>query len=492
MKVLAKYGLILLFLYPAASTLPGAPSDTSYSLKAQTVKAKKKPSAPQPKKGKPASSTPRQSGQQSASSAIRNQKAAAEKEIRLNQKKVADNDKNIRKYVNELNSLGADITITGKRVEALGASISALDREINGIEREINSREQQVITLKKKYITAIKRMRLKKGDRSAIAFIFASNSLNQALRRMRYLREFAQWRRNQVAQIRTELDTLDARRKELTDIKNDKRVALGEQRSARKLLIDQQTHKQSLVKKLKDDNASLRTHIARKQKEINDLNVRIAQAIEAERREEARRKEETRRKEEAKKQRAQNNSSSAGPSSTPKPASTSANTSVTHANNTSATDYASARQRRPKPQKEEMAAVSGFASARGRLPKPVGGSFKIIAPYGRQSRPGSEGVAYDNTGIDVETSRNAQAKAIYEGVVSGVYKADGFSHVVLVKHGNYYTVYANLNSVSVQPGQKISTGQTIGTIGTDGDRTILHFEIWKERTRMNPSDWIAH
>jgi murein DD-endopeptidase MepM/ murein hydrolase activator NlpD len=139
------------------------------------------------------------------------------------------------------------------------------------------------------------------------------------------------------------------------------------------------------------------------------------------------------------------------------------------------------------------AAASGFAAAKGRLPRPVAGSFKIVSPYGRHSKPGLDNVVYDNTGIDVEVSTGATAKAVYDGVVSGVYQADGFSHVVLIRHDNYYTVYANLGSVSVSAGQTVKQGQSLGTVAKDSEdknRSIFHFEIWKERTRMNPSDWI--
>jgi murein DD-endopeptidase MepM/ murein hydrolase activator NlpD len=123
----------------------------------------------------------------------------------------------------------------------------------------------------------------------------------------------------------------------------------------------------------------------------------------------------------------------------------------------------------------------------------VAGSFKIVSPYGRHSKPGLDNVVYDNTGIDVEVSTGATAKAVYDGVVSGVYQADGFSHVVLIRHDNYYSVYANLGSVSVSAGQTVKQGQSLGTVAKDSEdknRSIFHFEIWKERTRMNPSDWI--
>lgn len=104
-----------------------------------------------------------------------------------------------------------------------------------------------------------------------------------------------------------------------------------------------------------------------------------------------------------------------------------------------------------------------------------------------------EGIIYDNTGIDVEVGHGAHATAVYAGTVAAIYQAAGFSNVVLVKHGDYYTVYANLSSVAVHSGQKVKQGTVIGTVAPDPDNAshgLFHFEVWKQRTRLNPSEWI--
>ena len=155
------------------------------------------------------------------------------------------------------------------------------------------------------------------------------------------------------------------------------------------------------------------------------------------------------------------------------------------------TPQQTAKASAPKPAPSKTNHSSGFAAAKGRLPRPVSGLFRIVVPYGRHSRPDMPRVELDNTGIDAEVSAGAAVKSVYEGQVAAVYKAPGFGTVVLLRHGDYYTVYANLGSCRVSTGQKIKQGQQLGTVASsNGLAPTLHFEVWKQRTRLNPSEWL--
>lgn len=134
-----------------------------------------------------------------------------------------------------------------------------------------------------------------------------------------------------------------------------------------------------------------------------------------------------------------------------------------------------------------------FAAAKGSLPRPVEGSWKVVIPFGVNPLPELPSVKYDNPGIDVQVSPGATAKAVFPGVVSGVYQNKGYGTVVLVNHGSYYTVYANLSSSSVHSGDHVKQGQSIGKVFTDKhdkNRTIFHFEVWHGRDKLNPAQWI--
>lgn len=165
-----------------------------------------------------------------------------------------------------------------------------------------------------------------------------------------------------------------------------------------------------------------------------------------------------------------------------------------------AKDYASARGRTSRRHDSSSSTAhskssgSGFEAKKGSLPRPAsGGAFRIVRNFGRQALPGLPGVEFDNPGIDVEVSAGAKAQAVADGKVSGVYMLPGYNTVVIVSHGNYYTVYGNILSASVKTGDSVKTGHSLGSLAKDSDnekRTLLHFEVWHGRDKLNPASWL--
>ncbi|MDE5974988.1 MAG: M23 family metallopeptidase, partial [Muribaculaceae bacterium] len=143
--------------------------------------------------------------------------------------------------------------------------------------------------------------------------------------------------------------------------------------------------------------------------------------------------------------------------------------------------------------KPAAAAGTNFANMRGSLPRPVSGSFRVTSRFGRQSLPDLPDVVYDNPGIDAETSSGAAALAVYQGKVSGVYMIPGYHTVVIVNHGNYYTVYGNISSPTVKVGDTVNAGHKLGSLAPDEDdrsHSSIHFEVWRNREKLNPLEWI--
>lgn len=148
----------------------------------------------------------------------------------------------------------------------------------------------------------------------------------------------------------------------------------------------------------------------------------------------------------------------------------------------------------PQPKIESPTSNGGsFERMKGSLPCPVSGHFRLKSAFGRHALPGLPDVQYDNPGIDIETGKGAQARCVYNGTVSGVYMVPGFGTVVIVSHGNYYTVYGNLASASVARGDNLKQGSVVGKVSTDSDNASMgemHFEVWKNRDKLNPMEWI--
>ena len=136
---------------------------------------------------------------------------------------------------------------------------------------------------------------------------------------------------------------------------------------------------------------------------------------------------------------------------------------------------------------------SKFEDNRGRLPMPITGGGRIVGHYGVQQYAGLKHVQIDNNGIDIQGAPGAKARAVFDGEVTSIFVVEGFNTNVIVRHGNYLTVYSNLTEVYVSKGSKVKTGQEIGKIYSDpelGGATKLHFQVWKERTKLNPEQWI--
>ena len=133
-----------------------------------------------------------------------------------------------------------------------------------------------------------------------------------------------------------------------------------------------------------------------------------------------------------------------------------------------------------------------FVSNRGKLPMPVTGSYMITSKYGQYSVEGLRNVKLDNKGIDIQAKPGAQARAIFDGKVAAVFQLNGLFNV-LIRHGSYISVYCNLSSASVKAGDTVKTRQSIGKIfsnASDGNRTVLHFQLRKEKEKLNPEPWL--
>jgi septal ring factor EnvC (AmiA/AmiB activator) len=141
----------------------------------------------------------------------------------------------------------------------------------------------------------------------------------------------------------------------------------------------------------------------------------------------------------------------------------------------------------------ETKALSGkFEANKGKLPWPVSRGV-ITESFGTHPHPVLKGIVTNNNGIDIATTPGAPVKAIFDGVVTGVISIPGSNRALILKHGEYLTVYSNLSSVSVNKGDKVNAGDAIGIadVGDDSDKGEAHLEIWKGKTRLNPQEWIA-
>jgi len=483
-----------------------------------------------------------QSAKKETAAEMRKRQESTAREIQLTKEQIRENEKFVKLGLNELGKLQTDIGESKKKVDATASEVKGLDKKIGTLEADIAEGERSLNFMRDQYRAAIKKVRANRHGNSTLAFIFSSENFNQALRRMRYLKKFSEWKDKRSKEIEAKVSTLRKQTNLLAATRSDKQAALRRQEKAKAELETQYSKQDAIVVELKKNGAALRSHLSKKQAEANQLRNRISELIAAEQREAAERErkaEEERLRIEREKAAERERLRAAEEKSAKEAAKEVAQQEVAELpakdkkeksekpkkeqKTSKGKNYADARKRRPRRAAKDndmpksgttsskseaakeatlsksSAAAPGkakggaFAGQRGSLPRPVAGEFRITSPFGRHSLPELPDIMYDNPGIDAEVAAGATASAVYPGKVSGVYVIPGFSTVVIVNHGEYYTVYGNIASPAVKVGDSVNQGQGLGRLAPDEDnpsKSMIHFEVWKNRDKLNPTDWI--
>lgn len=486
-----------------------------------------------------------------SSAEARRLQEAAQRDIAQTKEKIRLNDRQIKEGLADLNQLSSEIKTGRLQVATLQKKVAGLQGQISAINGSIAQNEAELQRMRAEYLKAVKKMRLNRKKQSMLAFIFASDDFNQALRRMRYIRQFSEWKQEKSNEINRMTETLSAEREKLDQTKKEHSISLGKLSSSQASLEAKHKKQAEIVEGLKQNGSALQAHLANKQSEANQLKSAIANLIaqeqakaEAERRareEAARKKAEDERiaREKAEAERLERERVQAARPEQEKNGAGQA-AAQTKAEKKKAEDERKAREKKleaerkaaEKKRKEEekkerkerkarkknsraksdskmparesgsvgkpdAAEPSGFpanfAALKGKLRRPVDGAWRVTNPFGKHAMPELPQVVYDNPGIDAEVAKGSSVKAVAGGRVSGVYKLSGYGNVVIVSHGDYYTVYGNLSSVSVVAGNRLSPGQTVGAAAADPDdprRGSVHFEVWHGREKQNPEAWI--
>lgn len=482
---------------------------------------------------------------------VRKQHDATQQEIRRTERQIKENDAAVGRSLGELGRLQGDIDVSRRKVAEAGAKVGSLKGQMTKLQTQIAAEEKSLATLRAEYLKAVRQMRVKRKGNSTLAFVFSSGSFNEALRRMRYLKQFSEWRGKQTGRITAKVASLRGQAERLAQTKKMYDRELAAEMKARDELQGQYDRQGVIVADLKKNGDALKSHLAKKQSEANALRGRVATLIaeetrKAEAEEKARRRAEEERLAKAEAQRkaeaerlakaeadkkareerdkltAQTEPARGKPQRTEQPKkpeqpkkSDRKHTATVGDNNGHEVTYAEARRRRPKksggapgavsnvpspskvetqtPKKKAAEGGGSFESMRGALPRPVAGAFQVTSRFGNQSLPDMPGVSYDNPGIDALVNPGASAQAVYAGKVSGVYMVPGYSTVVIVSHGGYYTVYGNIESPAVKVGDNVRQGQALGRLAAaeeDSSHSSIHFEVWRNRDKQDPLKWI--
>ena len=418
--------------------------------------------------------------QQRDINSVRTEQRDTKREIAETSKKITANTRETSRQLARLNTLSGEIATTTREISRMQHGVDSLDGRIAATADSIASLQTRVETLRQTYAKALRSTQGSNGAMNTLAFIFSSETFSNAWQRVRYLRRFGQWRRNQTERIMRTADSLGLRRQGLDTLRRERSVAVARMSISQRQLEAQRKETDQLVGKLRSEGSSLKALLKEKERKARALDRELDKLIaEEQRRREQEQREAERREREARRKARQN-----------KPAKTSTETAT-------ATNTSRPSKSRPEAPTSVAAAdralTGSFESNKGRLLFPVAGRYRIVRGFGRQKHPELEHVETDNSGIDIEAVGGGKARAVFKGRVSEIFKQPGYGTIIMVRHGNYLTIYANLSQIDVAKGQEIQAGQSLGTIYPDpdeDDRSILHFELRKERTKLNPLLWV--
>ena len=364
--------------------------------------------------------------------------------------------------LNEVSILDTKIKQRESLIKAYNEQIAVLDEEIHKGQRDIRSLNSDLGKLQKEYAKMIVFANKNRNHYDRLGFIFASKDFNQAFSRLRYIRQFNDARKTKMEQIASTERRISDEVEASQQAREEQAALLKDEKIQQETLKKEKKELNGQVAKLKKKEGSLQQDIKNKQQQAKKLQKAIDDII-AEEIRKANAEAERKRKEEAKK------NASKGKTTTPAP-----------------------KEKGMALTPAEQTLSSNFVGNKGKLPWPVERGV-ISSSYGKHASIVSDKVTVTNNGIDIATTENAQARAVFEGEVASVTKLTGANTVVILRHGEYFTVYSNLENVTVKRGDKVKTKQNIGTVHTNKTegKTELHFELLKEQNRQNPANWLS-
>lgn len=337
--------------------------------------------------------------------------------------------------INKLSMINQQITLRNNLIFNYNSQLQLLQHSIDNNILAIEMMNGDIANLRAQYADMIKQAYRNKGNYSQLVFLLSSESFNQAYKRMLYLRQMARFRQNQTIQIEAIRSILKTKTIELSHREEQQQNVINQQLAESSKLNLEMQKQSDYHKKLQQKEKELKKNLVEQQKVEERLQREIERLI----------------AEEAKKTKT---------------------TPITP---------------------EEKTLSNSFEKNKGKFPWPVEKGI-ITDKFGEHAHPVMKHIIIKNNGIDITTSPGITARSIFNGTISRVFAIPGGNKAVIVRHGEYITVYSNLNTVFVKQGDVVVTKQEIGSIysdETEDNKTVLKFQIWKENLKLNPEEWIS-
>jgi septal ring factor EnvC (AmiA/AmiB activator) len=335
------------------------------------------------------------------------------------------------------------ISVLNNLIAVTNQQANLLTREINSNQKKITSLREELKVLKEDYADMIVKSYKNKNQQSRIMFLLSSNNFKQAYKRLQYMKQYSEHQKQQGQEIKKKSEELQSINTSLLKQKEDKQKLISDNREVQKSLEKERSQHRDLMVSIKNNINIYSAQLRAKQREADRIDKEINRII---------------------REAIAKSNKKAG-------------------NSESSTGFALTA--------EEKILASNFVSNKGKLPWPVEKGY-VTLRYGTQPSPIDRSLTIKSNGVRITTERGAKVRAVFNGEVSEIIKLKNVNPIIMIRHGNYISIYKNLSSVYVKKGDKVSTKQEIGEVFTNPStgETILSFTISKGFSTENPASWI--
>jgi murein hydrolase activator len=391
---------------------------------------------------------------------LEKRKAKIQQEIREKEEQLKTVKTKEKSVVNQLLIQKEKIGLKEKLIKTTEKQTKLLSNDIYINQIKINQLNRDLVALKQDYSDMIRKSYKSRSQQSKAMFLLSAENFLQAYKRAQYMKQYASYRKMQGDEINSKTEQLVSYNDKIGVQKNAKEKLIAENEKEKLTLVKEKQEQEKIANQIKKDKGKIVAEIKKKQQDSKRIDAQIEKLIRAA-------------IAEANKKTATANAK--------------ANPKTTTAAKTAATESSAKIVLTP----EGQLVANNFKANRGRLPWPVEKGV-ISLPYGDQPHPIYKTLMVHNSGIEITTESGANARAVFSGEVANVIVISPVNKAVMIQHGDYFTVYQNLSSVSVSKGDKISTKQSLGKIKTNGEtgKTVLKFLILQNTTYNNPASWL--
>lgn len=381
------------------------------------------------------------------------------KEIKQIQNNIDKTSRERNIGVHEIAMINSKIDKRQKLINNIETQAKVIESELQLRVKEVSNLGLEIAKLKEEYTKLILWLNKNHSSVNKLAFVMEANNFKETYHRIQYIKKYGDYRARQSKYLSNQVDRIMEKINSLNTVKKEKTNILDINKTQQKELTSEKNNRDQVVKKLDTELNELRRKIVAKNEQAEAINRKIKKIIEDEVRKEQERRMAARARE---------------------------------AKKDAASGVTTKREPEDYSQTPEGRLSNSFRESRGNLPWPVS-SGEITNKFGRQPHPLAPDLFIDNSGLDIRTASNSPVKSIYKGEVVRVFDMPTYQNCVMIKHGDYFSVYAYLKSVAVREGMEINAGQILGICGYDDTHgySLVNIQIWHYQNKQNPQTWLS-